>query len=288
MKTQTEREFEDFEGLSDSKLEELPTPNYDAKSNEVKKYFAIGTAKYIEELGEALRKDWARDVSMEYWKDGEKSNRARRLMRDKLVEDWSSEQGNITPWTDQTIINNLPDFLKFPKALEYGRSEAGQVRAERMRQASAEKYKQKVQNEMKTIGKIVTQSVEPPKEKPIEPGYTDDDDTSYRSYGGGSYQRSEDDQAPSPREFFEDIIHGLGDAWRGLTNTHRLPGVAEDVLVDFIKPSDKHRLRILKGLDEADAAHFANVLAWTDMVIRRTLVAYNEMQKEPGKRIAIK
>src|SRR4030095_10431325 len=162
MKLKTERETENSYYPDIETIERLPTPVYDAKGSEVKKYFALGGAKYIEELGEALRQDYAKDVSTAYWKNGAESNRLRLFMRRKLVEDWSNDKGNPTPWSDDFITMNLPEFLKYPALLETQRRdsvrEKMRINMEKARQTRAAKYKQKVQSELKTIGRIVSQS----------------------------------------------------------------------------------------------------------------------------------
>jgi hypothetical protein len=262
-KTEIKREFEEFSVLPSEDFEQLPTPIYDAKGNEVKKYFAIGGAKYIEELGEALRQDWAKDVSMDYWKDGTKSNRARLLMRRKLVNDWSNEHGNSTPWKENTVIEYLPEFLKYPAAVKEAHKESklemARIHLEKANQARAEKYRQKVQSEFKTIGRIVTQSAEPPKEpepEVITGGY---------SMGPSKYQKLGED-TKTPLTKLGNIREYCRELWTALTDKENMPYPDEDLADMYIKPTREFR-KFIYELDERERSGLDDWLACTEAAI---------------------
>ena len=61
----------------------------------------------------------------------------------------------------------------------------------------------------------------------------------------------------------------------------------DDVFGDCIKPSRKFRQRLIKGLDDARAAHLHNSLVWLNQLINDTLEMMDEIEKEsinkPGK-----
>jgi hypothetical protein len=274
MKLKTEREMHKNIGPDIDILGQLPTPIYDAKGNDVKKYFALGGAKYIEELGEALRQDWTKDVSMAFWKNGAESNRIRLLMRRKLVDDWSHEKGNPTPWSDEFITLNLPEFLKYPAHLEHFRSdnmrENARIRMEKINQARAAKYKQKVQSELKTIGRIVSQSPEPPKEPKEEVEYP----TSNWSLGPSKYHKLGTD-TKTPLTKMGDIRDGCRELFTALTEKDRMPGLSEDLENDFIKPTREYR-KFIYELDEHEQAGLYNWLECTQAAISDMLDILDE------------
>ncbi len=60
---------------------------------------------------------------------------------------------------------------------------------------------------------------------------------------------------PTTEQSHRRAMRGLTKAWKGSTGYDKLPKPGEDVLLDYIKPSEEHWIRILKGLDEGRKAH---------------------------------
>ena len=58
---------------------------------------------------------------------------------------------------------------------------------------------------------------------------------------------------PIPEQSYKRAMRGLTKAWKASTGYDKLPKPGEDVL-DYIKPSEEHWIRILKGLDEGRKA----------------------------------
>jgi hypothetical protein len=54
---------------------------------------------------------------------------------------------------------------------------------------------------------------------------------------------------PTAEQSYRRAMRGLTKAWKGSTGYDKLPRPGEDVLLDYIKPSEEHWIRILKGLD---------------------------------------
>lgn len=257
------------------------TPNYDKISNNVKKLLTATAATYIPELCDALRKDWfPRATNSTFAREENKP--VRDEIRERILDDWSNQRNwSDSPWGDDSIRQWFPDWLKNPAMIEPNKINSAKGNA-------AKKYKQilgslspKIFNE-----KTIDQLPEVPKQLLTE-HEEEEEEGGPTQWGSGTIVEPTEKYTPTPEKLYEDAIHGLAKAWSALTNADHIPGIAEDVFLDYIKPSDKHRLRILKGLDEGSATHLINVLVYTHMVIKRTVQAWNDMQKENTKKIVI-
>lgn len=134
-----------------------------------------------------------------------------------------------------------------------------------------------LQQKLDLLSKTIKQLPEPPREQEGE----DDDPVEYY---GSTLSESKEKEKPTPEYLYGEVIDGIGQAWCALANTDHIPGVNEDVLVEYLKPSDKHRLHMFKGLDYPRAAYCINVLTWMDMTIQRTLRMWQDIQKEPDNK----
>ena len=54
---------------------------------------------------------------------------------------------------------------------------------------------------------------------------------------------------PTAEQSYRRATRGLTKAWKKSTGYDKLPKPEEDVLLDYIKPSEEHWIRILKDLD---------------------------------------
>lgn len=257
-KLESEHETEKTLYLDIEKIEQNPTPKYDAKGNEVKKYFAIGGAKYIEELAEALRQDWFYNVPIEHWKK-EYTNRARLLIRKKLTKEWSSDKGNTSPWNDTTLTLHFPEFLRYPGMQTTKFIETQRINMEKALQAKADKFREKTQSQSKAITKLVELSPEPPKEP--EPEIT----SGGISLGPSKYQK-QGEEGKSPLTKMGDIREACHDLWTALTNKKNMPHPDEDLIVDHIKPTREYR-KFVYELDENEKTGLHNWLTFTEAAI---------------------
>ena len=76
-------------------------------------------------------------------------------------------------------------------------------------------------------------------------------------------------RTPDPLELYEDTVRGIAEIWKNLANKDILPTKMDDVFGDCIKPSRKFRQRLIKGLDDARAAHLHNSLVWLNQLHQR-------------------
>jgi hypothetical protein len=243
------------------------TKNYDEIGKQVRKLIAATAATYIKKLCEALRKDWYPGITDEGFR-GDKD--IQDDIRDKVLNDYARERNEDTNdygWAESTILRYFPTWLKNPKAQEG--TEIGRAAI------ALKRYEQKIDQSFRNFDRLE-------KTLPDAPRLTQEvEEDPLVSYSGtGTIYEPPEKYVPTPEDLYEDIIHGYANAWYALTNKNHIPGINEDVLLDYIKPSEKHRLRILKGIDEAKVTHLINMMTWSHMLIKRTIEMWNEIQKE--------
>jgi hypothetical protein len=267
MKQTTNNQKEDFDVAS---IENKPTPKYDAKGAELKKFVSAAGAKYIPELAEALRQDLFYNVDISYFRK-DTSKASRDIIRDRIVSDWSKENGNLTPWTEETIKDYFPDWLKNPQYFK----DVALEKLAKMRAAKAKKYQQRVQEQSRQMERLAVQLPEPPKELEPELIYPHEGMETWPS----KYQKL-GESTKSPLTKMGDIRDGCRELFTALTEKKYMPGDTEDLENDYIKPTREYR-KFIHELDERERAGLYNWLVITQTAIADML---NIIDEADGKK----
>lgn len=169
-------------------------------------------------------------------------------------------------WTEGTIYVYFPKWINREYPLN-------RKKFEETLNTSKEVERQK---NLDLLSKTIHQIPEPPKitePEPEEPSHVEVDE---------GPTEPQERYVPTPMEMYEGAIHGFDKSWQYLTNKkHIIPaGGAQDVLLTHLKPSDKLRLRMFKGLDKQRAIYFHNMLVSMEMLIKRSLDMWDELKKE--------
>lgn len=262
MKQTTNNQKEDFDT---NRIADKPTPRYDAKGSELKKLTTAIGAKYIPELAEALKQDWFYNVDISYFRK-ETSKASRDIIRDRILEDWSKDNGNPTPWNDNTIIMYFPEWLKNPN-VKIGAVVANLQKAN---EANAKRYQKKVQEQSRQIERLAVQLPEPPKEPEPELIYPHEGMETWPS----KYQKL-GESTKSPLTKMGDIRDGCRELFTALTEKKYMPGDTEDLENDYIKPTREYR-KFIHELDERERIGLYNWLVITQTAIADMLNIIDE------------
>ena len=100
-----------------------------------------------------------------------------------------------------------------------------------------------------------------------------------KSYTEGGTIGKADKEPLTPWDIYDKSINAFGRAFKLLTDTKHIPGPSEDFLIDYVKPSEKYRLRMLKGIDDDSAAHFINMTIYVNRLTKHILEEWNELKK---------
>lgn len=243
-----------------------PTPRLDAIKNRVNKLLSATVASYIPESCDALRQDWFPNMSDEVMK---KNPGIQEAIKEKILDIYAVERSHDGVWKESSISVYWRDWLKNPKMVESGGENLEKARDKRL----LNKYLTNVQEQKKTFDKIANALPEAP--KPIE-----ESDEQIQTTGDATIYEPKQKELPTPLESYELGVRGIEKLWESLTNADHIPGAKEDVFNEYIKPSDKYRLRLWKGLDEARAIHYHDLLVWTETAVKRALDLWDELQRE--------
>ena len=104
------------------------------------------------------------------------------------------------------------------------------------------------------IEQIAQKSPEMPKELEENKGSSP---AWYTATSMGVYEKPPENP-PSPLDIYGDTMRTYGRLWQDLAAKDELPTSNIDLLVDVIKPTRKHRLRLLKGLGAPERAMLIN------------------------------
>jgi hypothetical protein len=244
-----------------------PTPKLDAVKNRVNKLLSATAATYIPESSEALRQDWFPTMSGEVMK---KNPAVQEAIKEKILDTYAVERTQDGVWKESYIGLYWTDWLKNPTIVE-----TGSRNLEKAREAkSLRKFLTIAEEQKKTFDKVANSLPEAPKPTVEEP----EEET--QAIGEGTIYVPEKERLPTPIESYELGVRAIEKLWESLTNVDHTPGAKEDVFNEYIKPSDKFRLRLWKGLDEARAIHYHDLLVWTETVVKRALDTWDEIQRE--------
>ena len=236
------------------------TRRYDAVSKKIYKLLTATAANYIPELAEALKDDWYPHLSVDIIKV---HKGVQDEIRDKILDDYSHDRKSGAPWASETIMNFFPDWLRNPN------TQVASVESIKLANA-AKRYKANFEHQRGKFEEVVEHLPQPPREiRPvIQEDEEDETETTYRHVSEDELPKKHE---PEPFELYEDGLDGISKAWKALTGIDHLPGQNEDVLLDYIKPTRKHRLRVFKGLDERTSNWYQWALVYMDKLIQDTL-----------------
>lgn len=229
------------------------TRNYDAVAKKIRKLLSATGQTFIPELCEALAKDWYPQLS----KDQIKSNKqVRDEIRDKILLDWSKDLRVLSDniWSDQTIIQNFPDWLRNPT--QQDSTEQTLQLAREARQAKINQKRLISERERQKLDQVATNLPDnviiPEPREQVEP-VSDEEltDLGLASYG------SSDRTMHSIRNGIHEHARRL---FAELCDGKEIPFADEDLIVDFIKPTREYRSTIAYELDKPQRAHLHNVM----------------------------
>jgi hypothetical protein len=240
------------------------TKNYDAVSKKVRKILSATAQTFIPELCDGLKKDWYPELTQEQIKNDKE---ARDSIRDKIQLDWS-DTGQVlseNPWSEVTITNNFPDWLRNPtqqdsnsEALELAR-EARQAKINQKRLIS-EREKQKLVD----FATVLPDSVIPPQPKEEE----EDFDIDIRA--GKPMSLEQGGKPITISQAKGNIDYHAGRLFQALTDIDHLPHNNEDV-VDYIRDSREHRRKFILELDPQIRKRMYNDLGAVDAAVQDML-----------------
>jgi len=248
------------------------TKKYDAVGDKVRKLLGATGATYIPDLCDALAEDWYPHLRHDMINRFEEPVNE---IRNKVLNDWSKERNENGEWKTRSIEDWFPKWLKNQEYIE-------RFKDRKSPSKDSEKFRNEAQGQKNTLDNVANALPPVPEE---EQDIGQQKKTSY-SGTGRSWEPTQKEKA-TPEELYTEVVKGLERAWIAMTDKDHLPGVKEDVLLDYIKPSDKHRLRMLKGLGYGEAVNCINILTWTDMCIQRTLRMWKDISKDMQKKNAI-
>jgi hypothetical protein len=169
-------------------------------------------------------------------------------------------------WTKRTIMSYFPKWVTRKYSDKKKLRETRNSPVEQVREQIIAVFGQTLDN--------IEQELETAEQKEEE------EEAGGISYDTGSVKEPKSD-LPSPTKLYESGVKAASRLWKNLTNTGKLTAAnTVDVLNDHIKPSREFRLRLLKGLDPYEYAHYQRVLIWTDRMIQDTLRLCQEINKE--------
>ena len=234
----------------------------EGKSNEaIAKAKHITLEYYIPLLCERLRVERFKDIDIET-SEIQDIKKMKDDIRTQVVNDcyW---------WEYESIRHYWPTWAKDEFLTDLRKAEAQHRRPKFTEKVSVKEQESNelAQNEFNMLSSVMQRVKTPTPVKSQEPR------------GFGPAIPTEDEPA-TPQELYEDAIRAIAQLWTAMTNKDTLPTKMEDVFNDCIKPSRKFRQRIIKGLDEARAAHFHNSLVWLGQLLDDTLQMMDEIQKE--------
>ncbi len=265
MKKKTSKVKQDFE--IDTRK---PTPRLDAIKNGVNKLLSATAATYIPESCDALRQDWFPSMTDEIMK---KNPAVQEAIREKILDTYATERVYDGVWKESSIKVFLSPWLRYVEVQESHKSNQ-QKATEAAQQKAWNKFSKQVTEQKNRLNHIVEQLPEAPKEEAEE--QSEESETT----GKATVYEPKPKELPTPLESYELGVRAIEKLWESLTNVDHTPGAKEDVFNEYIKPSDKFRLRLWKGLDEGRAIHYHDLLVWTETVVKRTLDLWDEIQGE--------
>ena len=241
MKQEQEQEFDTTK----------PTKKYDAIATNVRKLLSASAQTVIPQLCDALRQDWAPELSDEQIR---KQLKFQKLIRNKILKEWSKEQGysedNI--WVEATINNWFPDWLRNP---------VQQTSMEEVRELAKIKRKSLISTQQKSaLEKFATnlpKTVIIPKPKePEEEQITEEFEEQMHGIGLGKY-------GESGKTYFgilQEIHEGANRCFKNLCDGKPMPSIDEDLLVDYIRPTREYRLGLAMEIDKSERVNLHNLM----------------------------
>jgi hypothetical protein len=227
----TEYEVEEVEQTTEkkkSKKKSEDTPNYDAKSVEARKYIVGGAAIFVPDLCEALRQDWYPNVPHD---EIFKTSELRNEIKHRVLEEWCSDRtADGVGWARPTIWRLWPDWLAEPRTGEK-KEEAQIYQAYRNFMTQTRKNKQEVSNATSSFPEVPVEPEEP-EPTPVE----------------------HKEKMLTPKQIYDLSMYHIGELWRVLGKYNSQPGPKTNIETAILAPSEKYRLRLLKGLEQGDRA----------------------------------
>lgn len=212
----------------ESKVDFEKTPHYDIVSVEARKYIIGGAAKFIPDLCYALKRDWFQnETEAEIRHMPEKRNR----IKHKVLEEWcNSETSDKLGWGKATIWRLWPDLVRVPEQEETEKDETELA----MRDAYLE-YANTV-NTLEAFPEFSRKLPSVPEEIKVNDS----------NVSTGPHKQ----KLPSPHEIYAESMDAFKVVWTYLFNYKGVPGPNIDINSEIIGTTQRHHLRILKGLSE--------------------------------------
>lgn len=208
---------------NDRKKASDKTPNYDLVATNTRKYIIGGAALFIPDLCKALKEDWYPRLSTDEIK---KIDYIRNELKHKILSEWCSERSEDgIGWSYSTIEYFWPVFLE----------SEGQTRTRAYRQ---------YRSFMESMG------LERRKVYGIVEGYADvpiDREEEDAPEGTPHKERKR-----TPERIYKDFMNSIKVAWTSLYDYNDMPGPDLDMETKILQPSEKYRLRLLKGLPDLE------------------------------------
>jgi len=255
-----------------------PTKKYDEVSNKIRKLLSATAQTFIPELAEALKDDWFPTM---HHKDLQNNKGLRDEMRDKILNDWSSEspyshaKDNI--WNDRTILWFLPKWLKNPNKQGESATEHANLMNEAKiakKIAISEREKQKLQQLVDELPDdvIVPDEGEGNEKAEKEQKFWE----TAQEIGVAEYGET----GKSRRELVGDIMGNAYKLFAALTNNMSPPTPSSDILVDYIRPSREFRKGLMLETDRTKRVYLHNILHYVSVALEDMIEIIDEIEKK--------
>jgi len=222
-----------------------PTKHYDEVATNVRKLLAASGQTFVPQLCDALRQDWAPELSDEKIKLFPKFQ---NIIREKIYDEWSKERGysEDNVWKQSSINVWFPPWLRNTNRQE-GSMDVLKEARNRKKILLDEREKQRLTQMATNLPKTVI--IPQTKPEPIS-------DEKLHDLGLGSYG----DSHKTVNRIRNEIHEGIRLLFKALCDDKDLPNDGEDLLVDYIKPTREYRLGLAMEFDEAQRTNMHNKL----------------------------
>src|SRR6185503_97856 len=244
-----------------------PTRHYDAIATNVRKLLSASCQTFIPQLCDALRQDWAPELSDEQIR---RQLKFQKLIRSKIVSEWSKEGGHSEDniWSDKTIPIWFPNWLRNPL-----QEEVGAKNLVRANEALAKKIA--ISKMQKTaLVKFATslpKTVIIPEPKQPQEKYTPLDDEELDKELHSMQMGKFGETGQSLRELYGDITHHSDGLFKVLTQKDMPYADNVDLIVDFIKPTREYWKSLMLEFDETKRTRLHNELSFLTELIEDRL-----------------
>src|SRR5580765_2478708 len=232
-----------------------PTKKYDTIATNVRKLLSASAQTFIPQLCDALRQDWAPELSDDQIR---RQLKFQKLIRNKIYKEWSKEGGysedNI--WKETTIAAWFPKWLRNP-VIEESNAENVKLATEASKVARKTAISEREKNALERFATNLPKTVIIPKPKePEEEQITEEFEEQMHGIGLGKY-------GESGKTYFgilQEIHEGANSCFKNLCDGKPMPSIDEDLLVDYIRPTREYRLGLAMEIDKSERVNLHNLM----------------------------